>query len=175
MTLQEAQSALKTLDDWFATPTTPQKNTVVVGVATMFALNWNGSVDRSDNGVGAWGAKTANKTIMGCSLPETVLIGTAGLSGTWNQCKAAVGKWLAEDQVQARVTLDGVSALCDVVDTGPARWTHNFIDLTYAAAHMLDTQGYATVAVEILSKGIPVEIKGWDIKNGCEIQMTGTV
>ncbi len=170
-------AALKVINDYFAglAITTPAVHDVVVGEATMFALNWNGTVDRSDNGVGAWGAHTANKEILGVSLPEGVLIATCGFSGTWAQNYVRVGKFLGENKVQALVTRDGKTLMGDIVDAGPARWTHNAIDLTYAMAHGLATNGRAIVAYSIINgvTGQKMEIKGWDFVNGIEILTTG--
>src|SRR5208282_387862 len=175
----DLQTAWKTLDSLIEelsvlkpVVAAPQ-NTTLVGEATMFALNWNGSIDRYDNGIGAWGYKTTSTLNMGCSLPEAILIATAGLTGTWKQCSAEVGKWLQDNAVQVNVVRGAVSALCDVVDAGPSRGTHNIIDLMYAPAHLLQTNGKAVVSIQILVKGQPVEIKGWDSVKGEEIAMTG--
>jgi hypothetical protein len=169
-------AALKTLNDYFASLSAPPAiHDFVVGEATMFALNWNGSIDRSDNGIGAWGAHTANKEIMGVSLPEGVLIATCGFTGAWVDNKARVGKFLGENRVQAAVTKDGKTLIGDIVDAGPARWTHNPIDLTYAMAHGLGTNGRAIVSYSIINgvTGAKMEIKGWDFVNGIEIFTPG--
>lgn len=148
-------------------------NTVVVGEATMFGLNWDGSRDKGDNGEGAWGAHTANKEIIGVSLPEGVLISTLGFSGTWKDNAVKVGKYLGDNKVQVDVSRDGKSILADIVDAGPAGYTHNAIDLTYALAHSLSTNGKAIVSYSIIKDNVPMEIKGWDLKNGVEIAQPG--
>jgi hypothetical protein len=140
---------------------------VVVGEATVFGLNYDGSVDTGDNGLGAWGAKTANKDIIGASIPEEVLMDTLGVSRPWNSKSAvAVGVSLKEGAVQARVTRNGKTILADIVDAGPAAWTHNAIDLTYALAHALDTGGKSVVSYSLISNGKPIQIKGWDSVKG---------
>jgi hypothetical protein len=140
-------------------PSAPPVNTVCTGEATMFALNWNGSVDRGDNGLGAWGTHTANKTLLGCSLPEGVLIASCGLTGTWQANVGKVGAYLKAHSVQAAVTRNKQTVLCDIVDAGPSRSTHNCIDLTYAVAHQLQTNGKAVVSYQLLADGKPIEIK----------------
>jgi len=166
-------AALKIIQDYFGIH--PVLHDFCVGEATMFALNWNGSIDRSDNGVGAWGAHTANKEIMGASLPEGVLIATCGFSGTWGQNKDRIGRFLGDNKVQVAVTKDGKTVICDIVDAGPARHTHNCLDLTWLPAHQLGTNGKSVVSYSVIN-GVTqakMEIKGWDFENGVEIDQPG--
>jgi hypothetical protein len=148
-------------------------NSVVVGEATVFGLNYDGSPDPGDNGVGAWGAKTNNTDIVGVSLPEGVMISTFGFSGTWAENHSKVGEYLAKNKTQVSVTKDGKTVLADVVDAGPAGRTHNALDLTYNLAHQLNTDGKAIVSYSIMNGSVPMEIKGWDFVNGMEIKQPG--
>ena len=156
----------------------PESETIVTGIATVFGLNYNGSRDEGDNGEGAWGVKTANTSILGVSLPEAVLILTFGLSGTWRQEAVSVGRFLTLHNVLVHVTRAGKTVVAPVVDAGPARTykgklLHNAIDLTYAVAHALETNGEAIVSYQIVSDGVALPIKGWDRVNGCEVALTG--
>lgn len=173
ITREEAVQALKVLDDWFGSSIAGHY--FCVGEATMFALNWNGTIDRADNGIGAWGAHTANKEIMGASLPEGVLIATCGFSGTWAENKDRVGKFLGDNKVQVSVTKDFKTVTCDIVDAGPSRRTHNCMDLTWLPAHQLNTYGKAIVSYSIFNGATQslMEIKGWDFQNGVEILQPG--
>jgi hypothetical protein len=157
---------------------TPVTDTIVTGRATVFGLNYDGSRDPGDNGVGAWGAHTANQTIMGASLPEGVMISTFGFTGTWAENAERVGKFLGDNKIQVSVTSKGKTILLDVDDAGPAReyqgqLLHNAIDLTYAAAHALETNGDAIVSYQIIKDNQPMVIRGWDRLNGCEIAQVG--
>ncbi len=166
-------AAWRTINDYLSSLSAPADHLFCIGEATMFALNWNGSIDRGVNGIGAWGAHTANKSIMGVSLPEGVLIATAGLTGTWKDNRAKVGEWLAVNRVQVDVTKNGKTLRGDIVDAGPSRSTHNCIDLTYAMAHGLETNGRAVVSYSIIISGQKIPIKGWDFENGVEIAQPG--
>jgi peptidoglycan hydrolase-like protein with peptidoglycan-binding domain len=152
---------------------------VVTGIATCFGLQYgNGQKDPGDNGKGAWGANTANETIVGVSLPEGVMISTFGFSGTWAQNAENVGKFLGDNKIQVAVTRAGKTIVADVVDAGPAReyrgkLLHNAIDLTYALAHSLETNGEAVVSYQIIKDNQPMVILGWDRLNGCEIAQAG--
>ena len=146
-------------------------NSVVVGYATCFGLDYDtGKRDPEDNGLGAWGAHTANKDVIGVSLPEKVYLRTFGIEGDWSSGARSVGKFLSESKIQVAVSKDGKTVLADVVDAGPAAWAvaknHVVIDLTYALAHQLDTKGKAIVSYSIIKDGKPMEIKGWDFVHG---------
>jgi hypothetical protein len=159
-------------------PVISETDKVVTGRATVFGLQYNGQPDPSDNGVGAWGAHTANTTIVGVSLPEGVMISTFGFTGTWAENKSKVGKFLGDNKIQVSVTKEGQTVVGDVVDAGPARQykgklLHNSIDLTYALAHKLETNGDAVVSYQILKDNQPMVILGWDRLNGCEIAQDG--
>ena len=160
------------------TPSGSNSQTSVTGRATIFGLNYDGSMDAGDHGIGAWGTHTANKELIGVSLPEGVMVSTFGFEGTWRQDAAKVGRFLTEKKIQVEVFRNGKTILATVCDAGPARTykgklLHNAIDLTYALAHELDTSGDATVTYRILKDGLPMEIKGWDFANNCEIAQAG--
>jgi hypothetical protein len=160
------------------TPSGSNSQTSVTGRATIFGLNYDGSMDAGDHGIGAWGTHTANKELIGVSLPEGVIVSTFGFEGTWRQDAAKVGRFLTEKKIQVEVFRNGKTILATVCDAGPARTykgklLHNAIDLTYALAHELDTSGDATVTYRILKDGSPMEIKGWDFANNCEIAQAG--
>lgn len=153
--------------------------TGVTGRSTIFGLNYSGSIDKGDNGEGFFGYNTRDKSLMGVSLPVSVLDATLGAFGG-NVAKlgsravelrpgkylvASVSRNIKSHIYQVRVTnKSGKQIIADIVDVGPAAWTKNAIDLTYAAARALSTKGDATVTYEILDNGEPMEIKGWPAK-----------
>lgn len=165
-------AATKPLDD----PSDSSKS--VTGRATTFGLDYSGSRDGGDNGEGAWGAKTANKEIVGVSLPEGVMLATFGFTGTWKENGVKVGRYLHENEIQVEVSRNGKTIAADVVDAGPARTykgklLHNAIDLTYALSHALETNGDAVVTYQIIKGHKPMVILGWDRISGCEIARAG--
>ena len=155
----------------------------VTGRATMFGLDWGGSVDEFDNGIGffinpATGQPydTRNKGLVGCSLPREVMLSTflsidswkaGGIDHIWDHNGLSVQKYVEANK--PLITLDSggkTAANIPLVDAGPAADTGNAIDLTYAVAHQLDTQGAALATYEILVDGKPIEIKGWNWNKG---------
>jgi hypothetical protein len=147
-------------------------------LATMFGLNWNGTIDQSDNGEGFFidpatkkPFETRDQKLVGASLPREVMLSTFGISDDWRS-KNITEVWLenaakVQEFVSANnplLTVDsGGHTLRDarLVDAGPAAGTNNGLDLTYNSAHLLDTQGKALVTYKIVIAGQPVPIKGW--------------
>jgi len=147
-------------------------------LGTMFGLNWNGTIDQSDNGEGFFTDPatkkpfgTRDQKLVGASLPREVMLSTFGISDDWRS-KSITEVW-QENTAKVRefvsannplLTVDsGGHTLRDapLVDAGPAAGTNNGLDLTYNSAHLLDTQGKALVTYKIVIAGQPVPIKGW--------------
>ena len=115
------------------------RRTYDLGPATVFGMNLDGSRDRQDNGVGAWGTRTDNTDIVGVSLPIKVIRDRFGKGD------AAHGRLV--EVVNPRT---GATILAPIVDKGPAEWTGNALDLTHRAAHMLGSTGKDDMAYRIL-------------------------
>ena len=140
--------------------------------ATMFGLNWDGSIDTQDNGQGFFGYDTRDKGLYGCSLPREVMLSTFGISDDWRsspigsvwaQHAGEVRSWVFEHKPLLTVDCLGHTLQnAPLVDAGPAAGTSNGMDLTYAAAHLLDTQGRALVTYKITINGTATSIKGWN-------------
>lgn len=147
--------------------------------ATMFGLNWNGSVDAGDNGVGnfidhATGQpyNTRNHTLTGVSLPREIMMSTfLGFDGWKGENITEIWK-SHEKAVQAFIENNSPSVYVDclghtlqnapIVDSGPKASTGNGLDLTFLSAHILDTHGRALVTYKIMIADKAVEIKGWN-------------
>jgi hypothetical protein len=135
----------------------------ITGRATIFGLNYDGSVDKSDNGQGFFGYNTRDKSLIGASVPEEVLIATLGLTGLWGHNAEAVLKWAKEQQPVVMVWSQrtGKSALAALVDVGPALSTGNALDRTYGLCEALGDldNGICTYCIDVGGK--PIELKGW--------------
>jgi hypothetical protein len=135
------------------------------GRATIFGLEYNGRPDPGDNGEGFFGYNTTDESLHGVSLPVSVLDEATGLFGGQVEKVGAAsvehhpGRYIVSSvraEIKAKqIVVDvtngqGVTDLgCPVVDIGPAAWTGNKIDLTYATAHALNTGGDAQVTFQI--------------------------
>jgi hypothetical protein len=156
----------------------------VTGRATIFGLEWSGAKDSQDNGEGFFkdpatnkSYNTQNKLLQGVSLPREVMLSTFGISDEWRtRGISVVWKEKAGDLqkyveiYQPLITIDSNGrsvAGVPLVDAGPSAYTKNAIDLTYATAHALYTEGDAKATYMIVGKdGKPIEVKGWDSKLG---------
>jgi hypothetical protein len=148
---------------------------VISTVLSIFGLNWDGSDDKGDQDaagnplLGAWGAVTHNKTIVGCALPSALLKATFG--GT---AADHIKGYTCE--IYSLVTQKTVVA-CDIVDIGPSSWTHRLLDGTYGLHAALGHIEHGTAHYGSFSKwpagfhvaywindpnGKAVEIKGVD-------------
>lgn len=95
------------------------------GNATQFGYN-----DPVDNGMGAFGDDTDNKTLKGVSLPQSVVTAALGTSR----------KSAARDTNVLVIAPNGKKGVFPIVDRGPAMYIYNqnpTIDLTYAAVKEL--------------------------------------
>ena len=138
---QAILDALKTLSDYLESVAEPKTappephNTVMppygvpMTLMTIFGLNYDGSDDKGDVGAdgkplsGAWGAQTHNKEIVGCALPIVLLKDTLGGTSADHVKGYTV-------EIYSQVTQKTLLAV-DIVDEGPAAWTHRLIDGTY--------------------------------------------
>jgi hypothetical protein len=153
----------------------------VTGRATMFGLNYNGSIDTGDNGMGFFMDPGTGKTyntrmqaLRGCSLPREVMLSTflsidswktAGIDPIWARNSASVQEYVTRNKPLLTIDSGGKTAgNVPLVDAGPTAETHNSIDLTFAVAHELKTNGAALATYEILVADTPLEIKGWNFK-----------
>lgn len=151
----------------------------VTGRATMFGLNYDGSIDQSDNGVGFFRDPTTNKSyntrnqgLVGCSLPREVMLSTflsidtwkaGGIDSIWARNGSDVQNYVSTNRPLLTIDSGGKTASnVPLVDAGPTAGTGNAIDLTFAVAHQLSTKGAALATYEILVDAKPVEIKGWN-------------
>ena len=143
-------------------------------VMTIFGLQWDGKTpDPGDNGKGAWGANTRNPDLVGCALPIKLLTETFG--------------GLTPDHIQGNVievyshVTEKTVYTVDIVDEGPAAWTHRLIDGTWGLHKSLGHIDYGLANYGDYSKwpagfhvscwitnaaGKAVEIKGVDFAKG---------
>jgi hypothetical protein len=155
----------------------------VTGRATMFGLNFDGSFDPADNGIGFFtdpdtgrSYNTRNQGLKGCSLPREVMLSTflsidswktAGINRIWARNSASVQEYVTKNKPLLTIDSGGKTAAnVPLVDAGPTAETRNSIDLTFFVAHQLNTKGAALATYEILVDGTPLEIKGWNFKSG---------
>jgi hypothetical protein len=138
---------------------------------TIFALQWDGKTpDPSDNGVGAWGANTRDANMIGCALPIKLLESTFG----GGSIKGFTVEFYSH---VTQVTVRNV----DIVDAGPAAWTHRLADGTFGLHKALGHIDYGVAHYGSYPKwpagfwvsywitdpnGKAVEIKGIDFKHG---------
>jgi hypothetical protein len=151
----------------------------VTGRATMFGLNYDGSIDRSDNGRGFFrdhttgtSYNTRDEALVGCSLPREVMLSTflsidtwktVGIDSIWAREGSNVQNYVTTNRPLITIDSGGKTASnVPLVDAGPTAGTGNAIDLTFAVAHQLTTKGAALATYEILVDAKPLEIKGWN-------------
>jgi hypothetical protein len=154
----------------------------VTGQATLFGLNWNGSVDQGDNGSGFFidpstgtNYVTSVQTLGGVSLPREVMLSTFlkiddwttdGIDSSWSYHASSLIDWVRKNHPLVTIDSGGFSAVSQpIVDAGPSAGTDNAIDLTYLTAHALSTQGDASATYMVLLGGHPMPIRGWDFVN----------
>lgn len=145
------------------------------GKSTMFGLNWDGSIDTGDNGQGFFGPNTRNETLIGASIPREILLFTfleddswikVGIDEAWKANSDILKTWVSNHKPLLTIDSSGNTLFnVPLVDAGPDATVHNSIDLTYLAAHKLNTKGDALATYSISVNGQLVEIKGWDFKN----------
>ena len=129
----------------------------VTGRSTIFGLNYDGSIDKGDNGEGYFGYNTRDHSLVGVSLPIPVIDHSIG-----NHKDPRIIHYIKEKSFTVHVTHKDASIIAPIVDIGPSIWTGNAIDLTYAAVKALGIVDNSTVTYEILdSRGDAIEIKGW--------------
>jgi hypothetical protein len=153
----------------------------VTGRATMFGLNYDGSRDQSDNGIGFFRDHTTGRPyntrdegLVGCSLPREVMLSTflsidtwktVGIDPIWARDGSNVQNYVTTNRPLITIDSGGKTASnVPLVDAGPTAGTGNAIDLTFAVAHQLGTKGAALATYEILVDARPVEIRGWNWK-----------
>jgi hypothetical protein len=164
------------------------------GRATMFGLRYDGSNDPGDDRIGfftdpATGKSydTGVKTLIGASLPREILMSSFGISNdwktpavsdantlsVWKKHADAVRQFALDHNVTLTIDSGGIFSAQNVklVDAGPEAVGEkgccigNMVDLTYGAAHALNTKGDAVCTIELLVNGSPIAISGWDFVN----------
>lgn len=134
--------------------TPPQIPFSVTGRSTIFGLNFDGSIDRGDNGEGAFGDNTRDKNLIGCSLPIPVLAQSIGDDHAIRLRHYTVS-------IYSHITSQSLSGVW-IVDKGPATWTGNAIDLTYGATLALGHHDNGLVTYWITGTSGIVQIRGWN-------------
>lgn len=112
------------------------------GYATVFGRDLNNNIDKQDNGIGAFGANTRNSKLVGVSIP----FGTA-----FKWFGQNYRDYIRKNNPQVEVQLGGKTITAPIVDIGPAAWTKNDIDLTYAAAKALGSSGKDVVKYKLIN------------------------
>jgi hypothetical protein len=113
------------------------------GIATVFGLDYDGKIDSQDNGIGAFGQKTANKQIEGVSIPFGTALQWFGKD---------YRNYIRKNKPLVEITNNmGKTVRVPIVDLGPAAWTKNDLDLTYKTARDLQTKGKATVTYRLVN------------------------
>ena len=132
----------------------------LVGAGTTFGLDYDsGGYDAEDNGQGAFGYNTRDKSLEGASLPISVIKNSIGDY----QKDSSIFQAIKRGDYKVAVTnQDGTTRVVPIVDAGPAEWTGNAIDLTYKTSHDLNTGGKAQLGYQIIGPdGDTVKIKGF--------------
>lgn len=133
----------------------------VVGNATTFGLNYDGSIDPMDSGKeSAFGYKTADRDLEGASLPVSVIKNSIGDYTNNPEIMDAIKRG---DYKVAVTSADGrVTKVVPLRDAGPADWTGNAIDLTYRTSHDLNTNGKAKVGYRLIGPdGDTLPVRGY--------------
>lgn len=115
-------------------------------VSTVFGHNLDGSRDREDNGMGAWGDSTGEAGIPAASLPRPIL---KKLFGNENKARGAV--------LEVLNPANGGRIQVPVLDKGPATWTGAGLDLTGTAAGALGLKGRDLVMYRLLGERPPTK------------------
>jgi hypothetical protein len=146
----------------------PQIPFSVTGRSTIFGLNYDGSIDRTDNGRGAFGFNTRDRTLIGCSLPIPVIKQTFNSAGIaeirrgariWNETRKIQCDIRAFIQSHTTGRIIGQVLICD---EGPALWTGNCLDCTYGLKKALGEHDNSIVTYWIMGPTGPFQIKGWN-------------
>lgn len=141
----------------------PGSQFIARGRQTVFGLNYDGSIDKGDNGIGFFRDPvtgrpydTQNPNLVGASLNVGIFNGTIGNRYDKN-IQAAVSKGQYKVQV---TTDDGKSLILPMVDNGPAGWTGNAIDLTKGATDALGIKDNSILNYQIIGPdGKPMPLK----------------
>jgi hypothetical protein len=141
------------------------------GWATTFGLqpntvvNDDGTVDvkyydPEDNGWGAFGYNTRDPKLVGGSLPVDVLTQSIG---DYIHDPAIIRQIKNGDYKIAVTNANGQTEIVPIVDAGPANWTGNLVDLTWAAQKKLGLSGKDQVDVQLIGPaGATIPIKGFN-------------
>lgn len=133
----------------------------------MFGLNYDGSIDHTDNGRGAFGESTRNPHLIGLSLPIPIIRATFNEAAieeirrgatVWNQMGKVDCHILG--WVQSHITGHIVGNIL-VCDEGPAVWTGNALDATLGLKRALGERDNSVVTYWIVGPTGPFQIKGW--------------
>ena len=155
-TKEQAQAALKVIDDYFSDeiiispPPPPDTIGPPYGVTstlmTIFGLNWDKSIDKGDNGKGAWGANTRDEKLVGIALPILLIKDTFGSTDS-----SKIKGFTVE--VYSQLTQKTVASV-DIVDLGPAARLHRLADGTYGL--------HATLGhIDLFTKTYGADTKRW--------------
>lgn len=118
----------------------------ITTTATIFGLNWDGSPDKEDNGIGApalGSIPTANKEIVGCAIPMRLVLKKFGTYA------GARGKSIEVVNLKSDKTV-----IAKIVDLGPGEGPiarGHALDLTWAAQNAIDGGGDCKVKYRFLS------------------------
>ena len=138
-------------------------------ISTIFGLNYDGSIDRGDNGVGAFENpktgrlyRTANESIIGVSIPIPFYEETPNLS------RSDVENGLATVTIQDQ---NGEYYFnLPVVDLGPGKNGHlirgtdgpHLLDRTYALCQLMKALDNVAITYWIIKNGEPYKVLGQD-------------
>jgi hypothetical protein len=141
----------------------PGSQFIARGRQTIFGRNYDDSVDQQDNGIGFFRDPvtgrpydTRNPNLVGASLNVGIFNGTIGNRYDKN-IQAAVSK----GNYKVQVTTDaGKSLIMPMVDSGPAGWTGNSVDLTKGATDALGIKDNSVLSYQIIGPdGKPMPLK----------------
>ena len=135
------------------------------GQSTTFGLNYDGSIDRTDNGRGAFGYNTRDPALVGASvnIPDMVRMFGPDIQNPNSQTFARVNQLVRNGDLQVQVTdpKTGQTMQMPLVDMGPAASTGARLDLTHAASRIFRTQGKAVLGYRFVNRyGQPVDLRG---------------
>jgi hypothetical protein len=130
-------------------------NTIVNPDGTVDGKYW----DKGDNGWGVFGYNTRDPNLIGASLPVDVVKASIG---DYTKDPAIISEVKNGNYKVAITNADGKTQVVKLVDTGPANWTGNLVDLTYGATKALKLSGKDMVDVQLIGpNGGTIPIKGF--------------
>jgi hypothetical protein len=139
-------------------PASVDYHTFKFGNATTFGLNYDGTRDYEDNGIGFYHDpvtgrpyNTRDPALVGASVNKADLIAYFGNSVL--EPDSAISRMISRGEIQVQIArADGGVVQMPMVDQGPAAWTGATMDLTMAASRLFHTQGKSALGYRFVDR-----------------------